>query len=193
METEEALMEGLLEANAQGILTCKICDIRVVDWKVHSGGSKHEKNEINRQEKILNEIKRKKREDEKEDQELSLETALQKGIVKVKDGGKLACKICKVEMKVWNQHSRSEHHRKEKLKKDEEVESREEGKDEKKKEEQLEEVEEKKEKEESDVTMKDLEKLLFSFEKQPENEKEGDTRADYFLQQAKIFAQWTEV
>ena len=96
-------------------------------------------------------------------------------------------------MEVWNQHSRSEHHRKEKLKKDEEVESREEEKDEKKKEEQLEEVEEKKEKEESDVTMKDLEKLLFSFEKQPVNEKEGDIRTSYFLQQAKIFAQWTEV
>ena len=84
METEEALKEGLLEANKKGELTCNVCNIQVVNWKAHSGGIKHRKKEIDRQEKMLNEIKRKKREEGNEDHELSLEAALKKELSKQK-------------------------------------------------------------------------------------------------------------
>ena len=144
---------------------------------------------------MLNEIKRKKREEGREYHELSLEAALQKGIVKAKSCGTLTCEICKVEVRIWNQHSRSEHHRKEKLKKDEKYEeNREEEKDAKKmEEEKQEEVKEKEEKEESEVTMEELEEMLFSLEAQPGSKEEGEKRASYFLQQARKFAQEIEV
>ena len=197
METEEALKEGLLGANTQGDLTCKICDIRVVSWRAHSGGSKHkknEKNEIDRQERMLNEIKRKKREEE--DHELSLEAALQKGIVKAKSCGMLTCEICKAEVRIWNQHSRSERHRKEKLKKDEKYEENRGEKDTKNvEEEKQEEAKEKEneEKKENEVTMEELEKMLFNLEAQPGSKEEGEKRTSYFLQQARKFAQEIEV
>ena len=189
METEEALKEGLLEANKKGDLTCNVCDIQVVNWRAHSGGIKHRKKEIDRQERMLNEIKRKKREEGNEDHELSLEAALKKGIVKAKSCGKITCEICKVEVEIWNQHI-SEHHRKEKLARDEKYEENRGGKDTKEmEEEKQEEVEVKEKKEESEATIEELEKLLFSFEAQPGSKEEGEQRTRYFLQQARKFAQ----
>ena len=192
METEEALKEGLLKASTQGELSCNICEIQVVNWRAHSGGIKHKKKEIDRQEMMINEIKRKKRGYENEDHELSLEEALKKGMVKAKSCGMLACEICKVEVEIWKQHSRSEHHRKEKLKKDEIYEENRGEKESKEmKEGKQEEVEKKEESEE--VTMEELEKILFSFEAQPGSKEEGEERTNHFLQQARKFAQEMEV
>ena len=156
-KTEEALEEGLLREDAEGKLTCKCCETKVVSWRQHSVSEKHQRNEKYEQEKHNEEKKRKEKEEEKESQEITIEEALLKGIIKVDENRRIACVICKTQVVGWIQHRRSEQHKKE----------------------------ENKQKEETDKEVERLEKCIYSFEPQPESGEEGTKRVESFLQQVK--------
>ena len=121
LSTEEALEEGLLREDAEGKLTCKCCDTKVVSWRQHSVSEKHQRNEKYKQEKHNEEKKRKEKEEEKESQEITIEEALLKGIIKVDENRRIACVICKTQVVGWIQHRRSEQHKKEENKQKEET------------------------------------------------------------------------
>ena len=60
-KTKEALEEGLLREDAEGKLTCKCCETKVVSWRQHSVSEKHQRNEKYEQEKHNEEKRERKR------------------------------------------------------------------------------------------------------------------------------------